>query len=226
MGTAHGVETTPKSRPSRKAPIYPCFLTLSPAGTGKFNLSNAEQVEPHQQTDCRDEILPERTDVAEHPSHKRGDEPEGREGDGQAQDEKERKDEGALERRRLLVPGDDAHQERDHGQNAGIQGRRHAAQEDGDDRQPGAVLEERGNVAEEALHLASAHWIAVLLQELEDLLLGKEPDVAGDLLALLVQEDLGRDELDAVFLGPARGPSRRRRRRPGPGRGTWRRSPS
>ena len=175
MGTAHGVETTPKSRPSRKAPIYPCFFTRIPVGTGKFHLRSAEQVEPHEQADPGDDILPELPDVPEHPAHESGDEPEHGEGDGQAQDEKERKDERALDGRRLLVPGDDAHQERDHGQNAGIQGRRHAAQEDGDDRQPGAVLEERGNVAEEALHLASAHWMPCFFRSSRISSLGKSP---------------------------------------------------
>ena len=80
-----------------------------------------------------------------------------------------------LTRRRLPVPGDDAHQERDHGQNAGIQGRRHAAQEDGDDRQPRAVLEERGNVAEEAFHLSSAHWTPCFFRSSRISSLGKSP---------------------------------------------------
>ena len=126
----------------------PCFFTFSPAGTGKLNLRNPSRWSPMTQADAGDEVLPERADVAEHPAHQGGDEPEDGEGDGQAQDEEKREDERALERRRLLVPGDDAHQERDHGQDAGIQGRRHAAEEDGDDRQPGAVLEELPDVAE------------------------------------------------------------------------------
>ena len=146
-----------------------------PGRNRDVQFEGAEQVQPHDQANPGDDVFPELPDIPEHPSHKSGDEPEHGEGDGQAQDEKERKDERAPERRRLLVPGDDSHQERDHGQNAGIQGRRHASQEDGDDRQPGAVLEERGNIAEEAFHRSSAHWMPCFFRSSRISSLGKSP---------------------------------------------------
>ena len=204
MGTAHGVETTPKSKPQQEGSDIALLLHPEPGRDGQVPLETPSRWSPMSRQTPATTYFQKAPDVPEHPAHQSGDEAQGRERHGQAEDEEEREDERAPDGRRLLVPGDDAHQERDHGQDAGIEGRGHAAQEDGDDRQPGVVLEERGDVAEKALHRRLSSVDAVLLQELEDLLLGEEPDVAEDLVALLVDEDLGRDELDAVFRGPAR----------------------
>ena len=180
------------------AEIAPLFHPGS-GRDGQVPFEEAQQVEPHDQADPGDGVFPEAPDVPEHPAEESRDEAQGRERHGQSQDEEQGKDERRLHGRRLPVSGDDAHQERDHGQDAGVQGRGHAAEENGDDRQPGVMLEKRGDVAEKAGPSSPQLMDAVFFQELDDLLLGKKPDVAENLLPLLVQEDLGGDQLDAVF---------------------------
>ena len=175
MGTAHGVDTTPKSRPSRKAPIYPRFLTLSPVGTGKFSFSNPSRWSPMSRQTAATRyfqsgpILPNIRPISAEMS------PRTVKVMARPKTKKSEKTRERLSGRCLLVSRDDAHQERDHGQNAGIQGGRHAAQEDSDDRQPGTVLKERGNVAEEAVHRASAHWIPCFFRSSRISSLGKSP---------------------------------------------------
>ncbi len=105
-----------------------------------------------------------------------GDEAQGGERHGQAEDEEQGKDERPPHGRRLPVAGDDAHEQRDHGQDAGIQGRRDAAEENGDDRQPGIVLEELGDIAEKARHVPRPYFLAPCLTRSATISsLGKKP---------------------------------------------------